>query len=101
MRKVRDFDAELKALEQRAKQLQQRKIQQFGELVEATGAAALDPDRLAGALMAAVTEKDEGVITAWATRGARFFRETSRKSSRRSAGNGTRGKAATPSAPQA
>jgi hypothetical protein len=93
MRKVRDFDAELQALEERRKLLRQRKIQQFGELIEATGAAALDPDRLAGALLAAVAEKDQLVIAAWTTRGARFFRETSRKSSRRSAGNGTSGKA--------
>ena len=47
MRKVRDFDAELKALNDRAKLLKQRKIQQFGELIEATGADAMEPDLLA------------------------------------------------------
>ncbi|PNB53440.1 conjugal transfer protein TraD, partial [Pseudomonas sp. GW531-E2] len=62
MRKVRDFDAELKALNDRAKQLRVRKIQQFGELIEATGADALEPDLLAGALLAAVAEK-EGATT--------------------------------------
>lgn len=94
MRKVRDFDAELKALNERAKLLRQRKIQQFGELVEATGADALDPDLLAGALLAAVAEKDKAVMTAWSTRGAQFFRETSRKSSRRARGGSEGGKAA-------
>ena len=94
MRKVRDFDAELKALNDRAKLLKQRKVQQFGELIEAIGADALDPDVLAGALLAAVAEKDKAVITAWTTRGAQFFRETSRKSSRRARGGSEGGKAA-------
>jgi len=79
MRKVRDFDAELKALNERAKLLQQRKVQQFGELVEATAADTLDPDMLAGALLAAVAEKDKATRAAWSTRGAQFFRETSRR----------------------
>jgi hypothetical protein len=86
MRKVRDFDAELKALEQRAKLLRQRKVQQFGELIEATGADALEPDLLAGALLAAVAERDKAITTKWSARGAQFFRETSRRSSRRSGG---------------
>lgn len=100
MRKVRDFDAELKALNERAKLLRQRKIQQFGELVEATGADALDPDLLAGALLAAVAEKDKATVSAWSTRGAQFFRETSRQSSRRARGGSEGGKAAQPSAEQ-
>jgi hypothetical protein len=94
MRKVRDFDAELKALEQRAKLLRQRKIQQFGELIEATGADALEPDLLAGALLAAVAEKDKGVTMRWSARGAQLFRETRRRSSRRP-GGGAAGGAAT------
>ena len=69
MRKVRDFDAELKALGDRAKQLRVRKIQQFGELIEATGADALEPDLLAGALLAAVAEKEGTTTTAWTARG--------------------------------
>ena len=93
MRKVRDFDAELKALNDRAKLLKQRKIQQFGELIEATGADALEPDLLAGALLAAVEEKDKAITTKWSARGAQFFRETSRRSSRRAAGGGESGKA--------
>ena len=93
MRKVRDFDAELKALNDRAKLLKQRKVQQFGELIEATGADALDPDLLAGALLAVVAETDKSIITKWSARGAQFFRETSRRSSRGAAGAGTGGKA--------
>src|SRR3546814_1687960 len=54
MRKVRDYDAELKALNDKAKALKARKVQQLGELVTSTGADALDLDVLAGALLAAV-----------------------------------------------
>ena len=93
MRKVRDFDAELKALNDRAKLLKQRKIQQFGELIEATGADALEPDLLAGALLAVVAETDKAIMTKWSARGAQFFRDTSRRSSRRAGGNVTSGKA--------
>lgn len=100
MRKVRDFDAELKALGDRAKLLKQRKIQQFGELIEATGADALEPDLLAGALIAAVAETDKGTITKWSARGAQFFRETSRRSSRRADGAGAGNKAAEAGAEQ-
>jgi hypothetical protein len=55
MRKPRDFDADLKALEARASQLKTRKQQQLGELVIATGADALPIEELAGALLAAAT----------------------------------------------
>ena len=48
MRKPRDFDAELKALEDRARELKSRKVQQLGELVIATGADALSAEELAG-----------------------------------------------------
>jgi hypothetical protein len=37
MRKVRDYDAELKALESRAKAIKARRIEQLGQLVTATG----------------------------------------------------------------
>ncbi len=95
MRKVRDFDAELKALNDRAKLLRSRKIQQFGELIEATGADALEPDLLAGALLSVVAEKDQATTTAWSNAGAAFFRETSRRPSRRARG-GSEGSEATP-----
>ena len=38
MRKVRDYDAELKALNDKARALKARKIEQLGALVVATGA---------------------------------------------------------------
>ena len=47
MRKPRDYDAELKALEDKAKELKTRKVQQLGELVIATGAHS-DPPPLNG-----------------------------------------------------
>jgi len=86
MAKMRDFDAELKALGERAKLLKQRKIQQYGELVEATGADALDPDLLAGALLAAVATKDKAVTADWTKRGTDFFRARERRRSSRDAG---------------
>jgi len=83
MAKIRDFDAELKALGERAKLLKQRKIQQYGELVEATGADALDPELLAGALLAAVATKDKAVTAEWTRKGAEFFRGRERRRSGR------------------
>lgn len=101
MRKVRDFDAELKALNERAKLLRTRKIQQFGELIEATGADALEPDLLAGALLGVVAEKDKATITAWSEAGARFFRLHDRRSPRRARGNSEGGEAVASDAEQA
>lgn len=80
MRKPRDFDAELKALDDRAKELRTRKVQQLGELVIATGADGLNADELAGALVAIVETKDAGKREAWAKRGAAFFQSRSRRS---------------------
>jgi hypothetical protein len=92
MRKPRDFDADLKALEARANQLKTRKQQQLGELVIATGADALPIEELAGALLAAATsttandrEKREG----WRKAGAAFFqRGTKAPASDADRGNG-------------
>ena len=41
MRKVRDYDAELNALRDKAKAIKARKVEQLGALVVATGADAL------------------------------------------------------------
>jgi len=78
MRKPRDFDAELKALDERAKQLRERRLAQFGELVIATGADALDVETLAGALLAAAESKDNATKEAWRRRGAAFFQRPAR-----------------------
>lgn len=76
MRKPRDFDSELKALADKAKQLKERRVRQLGELVAATGADALDADLLAGALLNAVDAKDAATKEGWRKAGAAFFRVT-------------------------
>ena len=80
MRKPRDFDAELKALGDKARDLKSRKVQQLGELVIATGADSLSADELAGALMMLAETKEAAKREAWAKRGATFFQGRSRRS---------------------
>ena len=80
MRKPRDFDGELKALQDKARDLKSRKVQQLGELVISTGADALSTDELAGALIVLAETKDSAKKEAWAMRGAAFFRSKSRRS---------------------
>jgi Conjugal transfer protein TraD len=82
MRKPRDFDSELKALTDKSKLLKSRKVQQFGELVIATGADGLDLDILTGALLAIVKTKDAKEREAWRASGAAFFRGQSRTTDR-------------------
>jgi len=74
MRKPRDFDSELKALADKAKQLRERRVRQLGELVAATGADALDAELLAGALLGAVNTMDGMTKEGWRKAGAAFFR---------------------------
>jgi len=73
MRKPRDFDAELKALEDKARDLKSRKVLGLGELVIATGADSLSVDELAGALIVLTETADPRKREAWAKRGAAFF----------------------------
>lgn len=80
MRKPRDYDAELKALEDKARNLKSRKVQQLSELVIATGADALTADELAGALIVLAETNDAGKREAWAKRGAAFFQSRARRS---------------------
>jgi DNA-binding protein H-NS len=79
MRKPRDFDAELKALRDKARDLKSRKVQQLGELVIATGADALSADELAGALIVLAETTEAGKREAWARRGAAFFQGRARR----------------------
>jgi hypothetical protein len=79
MRKPRDFDGELKALQDKARDLKSRKVQQLGELVIATGADSLSVDELAGALIVLTETKDAGKREAWARRGAAFFQSRARR----------------------
>lgn len=76
MRKPRDYDAELKALDDKAKQLKARKLQQLGELVIACGADALPLDQLTGALLEAMSNNDRLAKENWRKRGAAFFQGT-------------------------
>jgi hypothetical protein len=79
MRKPRDFDGELKALQDKARDLKSRKVQQLGELVMATGADALNADELAGALIVLAETREAGKREAWARRGAAFFQSRARR----------------------
>jgi DNA-binding protein H-NS len=94
MRKPRDYDSELQALSDKARQIKSRKLQQLGELVIATGADALPMEQLAGALLAAVEAKEAATKEGWRKRGAAFFR------GERTAGQGAGGDAR-PGAPNA
>ena len=80
MRKPRDFDAELKPLGDKTRDLKSRKVQQLGELVIAVGADALSANELAGALIVLAETKDAGKREAWSKRGAAFFQSRSRRS---------------------
>lgn len=75
MKKPRDIDAELKALSEKARSLKAKQRTQLGELVAATGADALDPETLAGALLDAVerAKADGQAKEAWRAKGAAFF----------------------------
>jgi DNA-binding protein H-NS len=79
VRKPRDFDAELKALGDKARDLKSRKVQQLGELVIATGADTLSADELAGALIVLAETKEAAKREAWARRGAAFFQGRARR----------------------
>ncbi|MGJ4957734.1 conjugal transfer protein TraD [Bradyrhizobium sp. HKCCYLRH2015] len=81
MRKPRDFDADLKALDDKARELKTRKVRQLGELVIATGADALSADELVGALVVLAETKEAGKKEAWAKRGAAFFQSRARRTS--------------------
>lgn len=99
MRKPRDYDAELQALTDKARQLKTRKTSQLGELVNATGADALSAEVLAGALLDAATTADASRKEAWRGRGAAFFSGDG-KGARTGTGSKPRSSAAEPSSAQ-
>lgn len=77
MRKPRNYDAELKALNDKVSIVKERRIRQLGELVLACRGDALPVEHLAGALLDAVATKDAAILEGWRKRGAAFFqRET-------------------------
>jgi len=73
MRRPRDYDAEMKALTDKAKALQDRKLRELGQLVTATGADSLGVDVLAGVLVKAAATTDMVQKEEWRTAGAAFF----------------------------
>jgi hypothetical protein len=73
MRKPRDYDSELKALNDKARQLREQKLRQLGELIVASGADILPVEQLAGALLHATEVKDAAIKEGWRKRGASFF----------------------------
>jgi hypothetical protein len=75
MRKPRDFDVQLKALNEKAKQLRDRKIRQYGDLVIATGADVLDIETRAGALVLITEQADAARKESWRRKGEGFFRK--------------------------
>jgi len=84
MRKQRDYDAELKALDDKARQLKARKIRELGELVIACGADTFSPEHLAGALLGIAETSDASTKEGWRMRGAAFFQQSSRKAASKS-----------------
>ena len=105
MRKPRDFDAELKALNDKARTLRARKVGQLGELVIGCAADALPIEQLAGALLSAI-KADAATKEAWRRDGAAFFRKEGRDGGgndgnpgeRAARGNSTQSSAAKPGA---
>ena len=75
MRKPRDIDAELKALQDKQKQLRARRVVSVRRTVTATGADALDAETLAGALLEAVerAKADPGAKEAWRRKATASF----------------------------
>ncbi len=81
MRKVRDYDVELKALNEKARALKAKKVEQLGQLVTVTRADTLDLDVLAGVLIAAVEAPDTEAREAWRAKGQAFFQQRRKKAS--------------------
>lgn len=79
MRKVRDYDAELKALGDKARSLKAKKVEQLGSLVMATGADTLDAETIAGILLDALAIEDTDAKEVWRAKGAAFFQRRGRK----------------------
>lgn len=80
MRKVRDYDQELRALAEKASQLKAAKVQRLGELVIATGADRVGVEALAGGLLFIAQETGRGTNReAWRAAGTDFFRNGGRK----------------------
>ncbi len=91
MRKVRDYDAELKALENKARSLKARRVEQLGALVTSTGADTLDMETLAGVLLSAVKSQNTDEREGWRASGSAFFQRRGRKGARKTDSDGNGG----------
>ena len=90
MRKVRDYDAELKSLKDKERALKARKVEQLGALVIATGADTLDLEVIAGMLRHGVTQaKENSVKESWRADGATFLKGRGRKGHGAADGDGS------------
>ena len=83
MAAFKDYAAELDVLQQRQRELRLKHARQLGDLVMATGADALDPETLAGALLGALASTDAAAREEWRVQGAAFFQRRTRNTRRR------------------
>jgi DNA-binding protein H-NS len=88
-RKPRDIDAELKALQDKARELKARQKTQLGELVIATGADSLSAEELAGLLLMALEQASTApqMREGWRRRGEAFFQRGNGATGGRPAGH--------------
>jgi DNA-binding protein H-NS len=90
-RKPRDIEADLKALQDKARELKARQKAQLGELVLATGADSLSAEELAGLLLTGLEQARSAPQTreGWCRRGETFFQRGGAANGA-AAGNGAR-----------
>ena len=94
-RKPRDYDAELRALMEKAKKVKTQKTTQLGELVQVVGADALPIEALVGALLAAVeqSKKTPEAVARWTERGQAFFQQGGKRGTKAATGDTASGTA--------
>ncbi len=80
MRNIKNYEAQLTALNSKRTALKAKKVRQLGELVVATGADALDANVVAGILLAAMGALDPERKESWHAKGAAFFQGRNKKS---------------------
>ena len=80
MRKVRDYDAELKALGDKARLLKAKRVEQLGQLVAATEGLMRSMLKHSPACCSMRSgRRDAGAKEAWRAKGAAFFQRRGRK----------------------
>lgn len=87
--KVRDYDAELNALDDKARALKAKKVVQLGQLVTVTSPATPDSDVPAAALIATVEAPEVETTEPWCAKGHAFFQQRRKKARARFAARGT------------